>query len=598
MRNCLFLLAMAGASASAMSVSFTPSVESPAPLGTLVTFTAAAIAPDAGPLAYRFRIREHLAFARRNFPGPEFRTVVDYGPRSTFEWATIQREGTYEIEASVRNNATGEVAQESVAFQFTKLVTDQQPAVTPTANPLVFIYSAPPCPRGARMRVVFGDAAGVRQNTPYHDCDARYSMNFYLAGMRANTDYSARHSLEAPAGNVTASPVTFTTGGVSLAFPAAVPLSTPPPSYQTILLQSVLNGRSIATDLNGNLVWYSPPGLTLLTRVNSGGTFLGIFEDGSQPPEAQYFREFDLAGVTIAETNAAAVNEQLAAIGKRPITSFHHEAIRLPGGSYLVLAGSEQILAGVQGPGDVDVLGDTILVLDRDLRVRWVWDSFDHLDPSRPAVLDETCTYPATVACSAFYGAKIANDWLHGNSLQLTPDGNLLYSVRHQDWVVKIDYRSGTGTGNILWRMGAGGDFKMIAPAENPWFSHQHDPQFLSDNQTLILIDNGNTRISNAGDKGSSRGQVLRVDEQARTVTLVLNADLKVNSSALGTAQLLPNGNYHFDAGFIVDPANPAARFSQALEVDPSGNIVWGMQIKAQEYRSYRMDDLYTPPSP
>ena len=96
---------------------------------------------------------------------------------------------------------------------------------------------------------------------------------------------------------------------------------------------------------------------------------------------------------------------------------------------------------------------------------------------------------------------------------------------------------------------------------------------------------------------GSSRGQVFRVDEQARTVSPVLNADLKVNSAALGTAQLLPNGHYHFDAGFLPDPANPTARISQALEVDASGNIVWGMQIYAQEYRSYRMDDLYTPPA-
>src|SRR5436305_12137421 len=103
------------------------------------------------------------------------------------------------------------------------------------------------------------------------------------------------------------------------------------------------------------------------------------------------------------------------------ITSFHHDTIRLPGGRYLVLAGSERILTDVQGHGAVDVLGDTILVLDRDLRVEWTWDAFDHLDPSRAAVLDETCTYPATVACSAFYDAQVANDWLHGNSLQLTP---------------------------------------------------------------------------------------------------------------------------------------------------------------------------------
>jgi hypothetical protein len=32
------------------------------------------------------------------------------------------------------------------------------------------------------------------------------------------------------------------------------------------------------------------------------------------------------------------------------------------------------------------------------------------------------------------------------------------------------------------------------------------------------------------------------------------------------------------------------------LEVDASGNIVWGIQISALEYRSFRLSDLYTPP--
>jgi hypothetical protein len=89
---------------------------------------------------------------------------------------------------------------------------------------------------------------------------------------------------------------------------------------------------------------------------------------------------------------------------------------------------------------------------------------------------------------------------------------------------------------------------------------------------------------------------VWRLDEESRTAHLVMNADLKANSPALGSAQLLPNGNYHFDSGFIPNPANPAQRFTQAIEVDPSGNIVWGMQITAQQYRNFRLDDLYTPP--
>ena len=178
------------------------------------------------------------------------------------------------------------------------------------------------------------------------------------------------------------------------------------------------------------------------------------------------------------------------------INCFHHEAVKLPNGNYLVLAGSERILTGVQGPGPVDVLGDTILVLDPNLQLLWAWDAFDHLDPHRAAILGETCTCPGTPDCSAFYLATTANDWLHGNALQLLADGNILYSSRHQDWVMKIDYRNGAGTGNILWRMGVDGDFQIQSSDPYPWFSHQHDPNFLADGQTMLVFDNGDTRIS------------------------------------------------------------------------------------------------------
>ena len=378
--------------------------------------------------------------------------------------------------------------------------------------------------------------------------------------------------------------------------PAAFPLSTPLPTQATILLHGILNGLPVATDLNGNVVWYGPAPTVFFTRTHAGGLFLTLYEDGALDTAHQYFREYDLAGVTQAETNAARVNEQLTALGVHPITSFHHEAIHLANGNYLVLAGTERILTDVQGPGPVDVLGDTILVLDRNLQVLWTWDAFDHLDPHRAAVLHETCALPPTVACSAFYEAKVANDWLHGNSLQLTPDGDILYSIRHQDWVVKIDYRNGAGNGDVLWRMGVDGDFQVTSNDPYPWFSHQHDPQFLGNDRTLLVFDNGNTRIMQNG--GNSRGQVYRVDQQGRTVRLIVNADLQQNSAALGTAERLPNNHYYFDLGFIVDPANPAGRFTQVLETDSGGNIVWGMQIAAQEYRSFRMNDLYTPPIP
>jgi hypothetical protein len=579
----------------AAQVTLTASASS-APLGAVVTFTATVSGAAAEDYSYRFRVRRPVAVTTRHLSGPGTRTIVDYGPNAALDWTTIDGEGPYEMEVSALDNATGEVSSDLAVIEFTRLATDG-PAATATRNPLVFIYSAPPCAAGARMSVRFSpaDGSGLAQETPPQDCDGSSTMNVYLAGMRPGTAYVASHTINTGSAFLDGPQVRFTTGASTITVPAITPLITPVPDTAGVLLHSVTNGRPIATDLNGNLLWYGPLGFALITRLMPGGTMIGIVEDGSKDPSAQILREFDLAGVTVAETNAAQVNRQLAAFGARPITSFHHEGYHLPDGQYLVLAGTEQLMDDVQGPGTVDVLADSILVLDRDLQVVWYWDAFQHLDPTRAAILNETCSYPASLACSTFYGAGSANDWLHGNALQLTPDGNILYSARHQDWLIKIDYRNGAGTGDILWRLGAGGDFMLTNNDAGAWFSHQHDAKILPDG-SLLLFDNGNTRIAENSDQGTSRGQLWRLDEDAHTATLVYSADLQVNSAALGSAQLLDNGDYHFDAGFMPDPKNPAARITRALEVDPGGNIVWGMQMNAQVYRSFRLNDLYTPP--
>jgi arylsulfate sulfotransferase len=231
------------------------------------------------------------------------------------------------------------------------------------------------------------------------------------------------------------------------------------------------------------------------------------------------------------------------------------------------------------------------VALDSNLQVTWAWDSFDHLDPHRRAVLGEKCG-SARSGCSAFYLAPVANDWLHGNALELTPDGNILYSIRHQDWIVKIDYENGAGTGDILWRLGIDGDFQMSSSDWFPWFSHQHDANVQPDGVTLTVFDDGNTREA-TDPTAHSRGQVLQLDEANRTATLVLNADLGGYASALGSAQQLPNGNYHFDLGF---GTNPSGSYAQSLEVNMSGQIVYAIQADTIEYRSFRMPSLYTAP--
>ena len=336
----------------------------------------------------------------------------------------------------------------------------------------------------------------------------------------------------------------------------------------------------------GNVIWYIAETLQYLTRPLAGGQFLALIENHETDDTGQLMRVIDLAGNTILETNAARINEQLDALGRSRITSFHHEARRLPNGKFLVLAGNEKILTDVQGQGDVPVIGDMILLLNADLEVEWVWDGFDHLDNSRKAILDEKCT-PRQGGCPVMRLATLANDWLHGNSLAVTPDGGILYSARHQDWIIKIDFANGTGSGAVLWRLGKGGDFQILSDDPDPWFSHQHDASIVN-GDGVLLFDNGNTRYA-SNTSIHSRGQILTIDESTRTARLTFNADLGGYALALGSAQQLPNGNYHFNAGWLPN------MLSQALEYDSSGALLSQLEVPTAQYRSFRMIDLYTP---
>jgi arylsulfate sulfotransferase len=568
---------------AAMDVSLTASPSDPAPVGTMITWNAAVFGAGSSDLFYRFRVSE---------AGGGFHTIRDYGPLSTLDWTSID-EGVYEIELSVRDRGTLEVATTRSSFQLQSRVSGGQAVISPTSHPLVFLFSSPGCDDGeARVRVQ--SSGGVVQSTPYKPCVPGQSLNFYIAGLAPGASYSASLAVDRGRDSISGPAVTFETGVVPAGIEApSVVQSSSAPGSEGILLQTPLYQPAIATDLNGALLWFGPSDLTFLTSPAGGGTFLGLLTSGAGP-EHDIVRRFDLIGMTVQETNVARVNEQLAAMGKRAISGFHHDARSLPGGRTVLLADVEQILTDVQGPGPVDVIGDMILVLDEDLQVVWTWDTFDYLDTSRRAVLGETCL--AFVGCATHYLSADANDWTHGNSVEGTPDGALLYSSRHQDWLIKIDYQDGAGNGDIVWRLGKDGDFTYDSDEPYPWFSHQHDPTYESRSRsTITLFDNGNTRLG-LDPGGFSRGQAIQLDEEHRIARLVLNEDLGVFSSALGSAQRLLDGTYAFDAGFVSDPDGTSGAEAFSIQIDPSGDqVVSSIKLPGPVYRSFRVTDLYGP---
>ena len=105
-------------------------------------------------------------------------------------------------------------------------------------------------------------------------------------------------------------------------------------------------------------------------------------------------------------------------------------------------------------------------------------------------------------------------------------DGNLTLSLPEQDWVIKIDFQDGKGSGKVVWRLGDGGDLKVQSTEELPWFSYEHDGGFdVQESDTLLLLDNG--RAARRRFAAHTRGQYWKVDEKSHTATLVMSADLE-----------------------------------------------------------------------
>jgi arylsulfate sulfotransferase len=593
-------LLMAVPAFGAISVQLAPSPASPQHVGTPIQWTATASDSDSGTLNYQWKV---------GLNGVAY-VVRDFYSSNTLTWDPTENQGTFTITVTVENVSTGDTATASAPFVVTSNVTGGKPVVKATSNPLVALYSAPACTIGGKMRVLFAPSGGATQSTPWKACGLGTSMNFLVAGMRASTTYYMLNQVLASGATNNGTIVSFTTGPLPSSLPFSAETVAIGPDAKTNYLEpfvlkyavSVAGAPTlpVATDLSGRVVWYYPGMVTAdqngasLYRPLAGGTMLATLNDPtSSVPLNQILRQMDLLGNALQETNVPRVSQQLVAMGQDPITSFSHDAILLPNGHIIALATNERILTNVQGPGPVDVVGNMLVDLDTNLQVVWAWNAFDELDTSRAAVLGETCTNGAS-GCPPVTLASTANDWLHGNSVFYdNTDGNLIISLRHQDWVLKIDYAKGTGSGSVIWHLGLDGDFTLIplnASDPYPWFSHQHDAEYDIEGFPLIsLFDDGNTRKVQYAD-ADSRGQVFWLNEKTLTATQLLNSDLGSYSQALGSAQLLSNGNFAFDSGIII---TSSAISNQSVEVLDNGTVDYVLESPGAAYRTFRMTSMY-----
>jgi Arylsulfotransferase (ASST) len=125
-------------------------------------------------------------------------------------------------------------------------------------------------------------------------------------------------------------------------------------------------------------------------------------------------------------------------------------------------------------------------------------------------------------------------DYIHVNSIDEEPNGNLLISGRNTHAVYEVSHK----TGKILWRLGGKKSTFRLGPGAT--FAWQHDARRQPDG-TITVFDNGAAPPVHK----LTRVLVLRLDEQNNRATLVrsYHHPKKLLSPFEGNAQFLPDGH-------------------------------------------------------
>jgi arylsulfate sulfotransferase len=522
---------------------------------------------------------------------------------------TIDAKGKYLAPAALTQSTnvvvTAEIPGSAQTDFATSVVSLIQPGViTATLNPQVVVYSIY-LPAPGTAQIGFSPPNGHQLDTWSQPTPSPYGgmISIEVAGMQAQTLYhmQAQVTLDDSATFQDADH-TFTAGTPPATAPVVVSApngSAPQPGIELFeTTQPVEPAQAFATDLAGNVIWtynYSGPTLDFVQPIKllQNGHFLVQISYASSAqlhripvPATTYdeIREIDLAGNTIRSLTLDQLAASLSAQGyDLNLRSFHHDVLPLPNGHTVLLVSLTQIVS-LPGNSGTSVLGDVLVDVDQNFKPDWVWNSFDHLNVTRHPYL-----FP---------------DWTHSNALLYSADDrNLLLSVRHQNWIIKIDFNDGKGSGNILWRLGEGGDFKLAGGVDpTDWFYAQHGPSYFSPNTTgtfaLGIMDNGDDRIFSSGTTCGASGappclystaEVLQIDESRRQATLV-------SDYTPGSIYSLYGGNVDYLANrdFVVDFC-AAANGSLIQEVNrATQQVVWQATTpKSNQYRADRLPSLY-----
>jgi arylsulfate sulfotransferase len=454
-------------------------------------------------------------------------------------------------------------------------------------------------PEGASVQVQFGTTTNYGLTTWVQPAPGTGgNVSVLVAGMRQSSVYHMQAIITLPDGTTLYdSDHTFTTGALpaDLLPPLTVQQTaglTPAPGVEMLdLINETANAMTtVVTDLEGNVIWYYPiqplygfpikplPNGHMLI-VTTGSTELAAL---TAPVNINELQEIDLAGNVLYQLTEYQIDQGLEAAGL-PVLGYlnlNHDVLKLPNGHYMLL------VSGVQTVNGQSITGNQFIDWDPQLGPVWTWSTFDYISLSH-----------------APYGVS---DLTHANALLYSPDdGNLIVSLRNQNWILKLNYKNGTGDGSILWTLGLDGDFTLPAgQAPIEWNYGQHYLSLVSPNSSgifsLMFFNNGNGRVLDAnGDVCDAPGQiqcyssvpVYQLDESTLTAQVLQETDVPAPFSVCcGNADMLSNGDLEYD----VADAIPDVSYIQEVTQGAGSQLVWQMNTAGQlAYRGFRIPSMY-----
>lgn len=410
----------------------------------------------------------------------------------------------------------------------------------------------PPAPEGPRTPAITRRAllrSGAAAGGALAIGGAGYGISRLLGGGRlpllasrrvsAGTDGAARRFHSRP--DLLPATTTVTGGpgtpGYLLVGPAAVGGSTAGP---------------LIADGDGEPVWFAPVAtgrwLTNFSVQSYRGAPVLTWWEGT------VVSGYGAGEAVIADTSYREIARIRAANGRQMDL---HELLLTDAGTALFTCAPQKVatdLTAIGGARDADTLESIFQEIDvASGRLVSEWRSLQHV-----AVAESYRTPSATF------------DYLHLNSIDVLPDGNLLVSARHTWALYKLDRRRG----DVIWRLG--GKRSQFALGDQTQFAWQHDGR-LVDAGRLTVFDDGNDGVTKTHPQ--SRGLMLNLDEAGRRVTLghSYTHPSALSATAMGSTRVLAGG--HVVVGWGAEP--------DVTEFAADGTVVADLRM-AKTQKSYR----------